>query len=64
MMHPRAQENWINRRQKLAARREREAQSPALGVTIRRPHQDTVSRPRTSIPQDVADHNSRVRDNA
>jgi hypothetical protein len=60
-MHPRAQENWINRRQRIADRKEREAASPALGVTIRGPHQDTVSTPRTSIPQDVADHNERVR---
>jgi len=58
-----AQEAWLNRRQKIAQRREREAQSPAHGVRIRSPYRDSATRPRSTVPQDVADHNSRVRDN-
>jgi len=59
-----AQEAWLNRRQRIAARKEREAQSPALGIRIRTPYRDSATRPQSTVPQDVADHNSRVRDNA
>jgi hypothetical protein len=58
-----AQEAWVNRRQRIAARREREALSPAHGVRIRSPYRDTTAQPTSSIPADVAAHNSRVRDN-
>jgi hypothetical protein len=64
MMNKYTEQNWINRRQRIAERHEREAQSPALGIRIRTPYRDSATRPQSTVPQDVADHNSRVRDNA
>jgi len=59
-MHPNAEANWLHRRQKIAERREREAANPAWGVRIRVPARDSAARPHSSIPYDVAAHNSRV----
>jgi hypothetical protein len=58
-----AQEAWLHRREKIAARKEREAQSPALGIRIRTPYRDSAAKPASSIPADVAAHNSAVQRN-